>query len=321
MQLAATGERLVPSLQHGQLVHAEHLARYKLAAELAESRRVLDAACGEGYGTDLIAAAGARSATGVDLDERTIAHARALYPAAEFVPGDVRQLPFDAGAFDLVVSFETIEHVRDPERALDELRRVTDPDGLLLISTPNKHQYLAENQFHEREFFREEFLELLSTRFSKVEPLLQHNWLASAVLSPVEAGDASGTELRGTRFGKLTAVEPGAELYTLALCGNGPIPSRRPVVVAAGLDEAHELARRLVSSEKTAESWHGEYLSARKVAESWHHEYVAAKRIAQDWHREYEGANQQLLDVYGSAWWRMTSPLRWIADRVRRTGG
>ena len=73
---------------------------------------MLDAACGEGYGTDLLAAAGARSAVGVDLDERTVAHARAKYPAAEFVEGDVRQLPFEDGAFDLVVSFETIEHVR-----------------------------------------------------------------------------------------------------------------------------------------------------------------------------------------------------------------
>ena len=92
-------------------------------------------------------------------------HARARYPAAEFVQGDVRQLPFEDGAFELVVSFETIEHVHDPERVLDELRRVLAGDGLLVISTPNKRQYLVENEFHEREFRHEEFVELLRTRF------------------------------------------------------------------------------------------------------------------------------------------------------------
>lgn len=304
--LEVTGERLVPELQHGEVVHAEHLVRYQLAAELARSRRVLDAACGEGYGTNLLAAA-ALSATGVDLDEPTITHAKARYPDAEFVLGDVLHLPFGEGVFDLVVSFETIEHVGDPERALDEMRRVLADDGLLLISTPNKHQYLVENEFHEREFLHEEFLELLATRFPRVESLLQHNWLASAVLSPAEAGDASGRNAQGTWFGKLTGIEPGAELYTLAICGNGSIPPLPPVVVAAGLDEAHDLARRLVSSEGNAETLHRDLMSARETADHWH--------------REYQRADQQLLDVYGSVWWRVTRPLRLIADRVRRRRG
>ena len=174
----------MPELQHGELVHAEHLARYQLAAGLADSRRVLDAACGEGYGTALMAAGGAVSATGVDADEQTVSHARAKYPGARFELADVHRLPFDEGSFDLVVSFETIEHVRDANAVLGEFRRVLSDDGLLLISTPNKHRYLVENEFHEREFFHEEFVELLSARFANVEVLLQHNWLASAVLSP-----------------------------------------------------------------------------------------------------------------------------------------
>ena len=124
--LEATGERLVPELQHGELVHAEHLARYRLAAELADSRRVLDAACGEGYGTSMLAASGARSATGIDLDEHAVAHAQAAYPRAKFVTGDVRRLPFDDSTFDLVVSFETIEHVRDPQCGLGRVRAGAD---------------------------------------------------------------------------------------------------------------------------------------------------------------------------------------------------
>jgi SAM-dependent methyltransferase len=305
--LEATGERLVPQLQHGEVVHAEHLARYLVAVQLAESRRVLDAACGEGYGTGLLAEAGATSALGVDLDERTVAHARARYPAAEFVQADVRRLPFEDGAFELVVSFETIEHVSEPESVLDELRRVLADDGLLLISTPNKHRYLVDNEFHEREFEHEEFVDLLSARFPNVEALLQHNWLASAVLPAAHARDSSGREVAGTRFGKLAGTEPGGELYTVALCGGGEIPALRPVVVAAGLDESHELATRLVGAERSAERWRGEYRSAQEMA--------ASVR------RHYEDSERVLMAVYDSVWWRMTAPLRWLADRVRRSDG
>ena len=165
--LRATGERLVPDLQHGEVVHAEHLVRYLVAAELAPDRRVLDAACGEGYGTALLAAAGARSAVGVDLDEATIAHAAVRHPVPSSCAATSAQLPFDDGAFDLVVSFETIEHVRDPDAVIDELQRVLAGDGLLLVSTPNKHRYLVENEFHEREFFHEEFVELLRGALSE----------------------------------------------------------------------------------------------------------------------------------------------------------
>lgn len=302
--LEVTGERLVPDAQHGEVVHAEHLARYQVAAQLAESRRVLDAACGEGYGTNLIVAAGAVSAVGIDVDEKTVGHARMRYPAAEFIRGDVRELPFENGAFDLVVSFETIEHLRDPEAVLDELCRVVADEGWLLISTPNKSRYLVDNEFHEREFSHQEFVELLSSRFSSVELLLQHNWLASSVLPPDVARDAGGAFSDGARFAKLAAIEPGQELYTLAICGKDRAPSLRPVVVAASLDESHELASHLVDARKTAEKWHEEYRSAQETAASMR--------------RHYEDCEQVLMAVYDSVWWRMTAPLRWLAGRVRR---
>jgi SAM-dependent methyltransferase len=291
--LEATGERLMPELQHGQVVHAEHLVRYLVATELAPRRRVLDAACGEGYGTALLAAAGARSATGVDLDERTIAHAEGRHPGAKFVRADVRQLPFEDGAFDLVVSFETIEHVRDPEAVLDEFRRVLADDGLLIVSTPNKHHYLVENEFHEREFFHEEFVALLETRFASLDVLLQHNLVTSAVLPAAVAAERSGEHDHDLAFRKVVGVEPGGELYTLALCGRGELPRVRGALVAAGVDEAHELARRVVDAERTAKMWHG----------------------------KYERADQTLLQVYRSGWWRATAAPRRLLGLVRRRRG
>jgi O-antigen biosynthesis protein len=286
--LEATGERFLPDEQHGELVHAEHLARYLFAAQLASSRRVLDAACGEGYGTALLSV-GARSATGVDVDERTVEHARSRHPGPDFVAGDVRELPFRDDSFDLAVCFETIEHVPDPERVLAELRRVMAADALLLVSTPNKHQYLVENEFHEREFFHEEFVALLEARFERVDVLLQHNWLTSAVLPAQPARQASGDEPLDVELRKVAGIEPGGELYTLALCGTGELPPLRPTGVLAAVDEAHHLAERLVEAERTAQRWHGEYLT--------------------------------LVGVYDSVWWRMTAPLRALADRIRGRRG
>ncbi|MDP1850210.1 MAG: class I SAM-dependent methyltransferase, partial [Solirubrobacteraceae bacterium] len=121
--LEATGERLIPEAYAGSVVLAEHLARYRLAARLAPGRDVLDAACGEGYGSAMLAAAGAASVVGIDIDAATVAHARERH-GIDARQGDVGRLPFDDATFGLVVSFETIEHVAEPERALDEFRRV-----------------------------------------------------------------------------------------------------------------------------------------------------------------------------------------------------
>ena len=297
----ATGERLVPERQHGELVHAEHLVRYRLAAQLAHSRRVLDAACGEGYGTAMLAAAEASEAVGVDVDEPTIAHAAKRYPGASFSVGDLTALPFGDGRFDLVVSFETIEHVKEPERALDELRRVLADDGVLLISTPNKHRYLVENEFHEREFTHEEFVELLSARFPVVELLLQHNWNASLILPPDVAGDADGERAHALELRKTAGIAPGEELYTLALCtGSGKVPQLNALGVAATVDEAHELAARLRAAEVTAASWHDEWQKAKAIAEHWNDEYWATRN---------------------SVWWRITAPLRRVGELVRRRRG
>jgi SAM-dependent methyltransferase len=318
--LKATGERLVPEAQHGELVHAEHLARYGLAAQLAPGKRVLDAASGEGYGTAFLAAAGARSATGVDIDEQAIAHARARHPA-EFEVADVVDLPFPDGAFDLVVSFETIEHVADPERVLDEMRRVLAGDGLLVISTPNKHEYLVENEFHVREFTHEEFLALLSERFATVEALLQHNWMLSAVLSGELAGDGTGERWHPLEVAKVVGLEPGGELYTIAVCGEGEVPSLDPVGVAASVDESQELAQRTVEAERTAANWHAEYKQAESLAAKWHDEFKRAESQAAMWHGEYKKAEEMTMRLYDSFSWRITRPLRSAANAVRRARG
>ena len=168
-ELAFTGERFLPDCQ-GE-IWLEHWHRYHFAASLARDRRVLDVASGEGYGSALLALT-AREVVGVDAAADAIAHAKSAYkdrPNLRFVTADCALLPFPDAAFDLVVSFETIEHITAQREFLAEVRRVLAPGGLLLLSSPNKAEYTDRrgyaNPFHVAELYRDELRALLDEFF------------------------------------------------------------------------------------------------------------------------------------------------------------
>jgi 2-polyprenyl-3-methyl-5-hydroxy-6-metoxy-1,4-benzoquinol methylase len=322
--LDATGERLIPEAYAGQLVYAEHLARYHLAARLAPGRRVLDAACGEGYGLALLQAAGAASVAGIDVDSATVAHARERYKL-DVVEADIGQLPFAGGDFDLVTSFETIEHVADPERALDELARVLGPDGLLMVSTPNAGEYLEDNPFHVREFEPEEFFGLLRSRFAKVQPLYQQNFLTSAVLDARRLAEDDPGVLLDLEVRKVAGAEPGRELYTLALCGSVGLPELDAnLAVLADVYEAHDLAKQLRECTQLLREWVARATEAERVQAEWEARASEAERVQREWEARATEAERQVaehletIDVMtGSLSWRVTKPLRSARSRLR----
>jgi SAM-dependent methyltransferase len=220
-ELAFTGERFTPECVRE--IWYEHMHRYALATRLCAGKRVLDAACGEGYGTAMLASVAA-GAVGVDVADEAVAHARQRYagqPGLEFLQADVTQLPFADGHFDMVVSFETLEHLENQAGMLAEFARVLAPGGCLFISSPDKAVYSEEqgsdNPFHVRELYRDEFEQLLAGHFPHYSMLGQRLLFHSAVWS-LEANDRA---LLQQADGEGLASGPGAlppPMYFLALC-------------------------------------------------------------------------------------------------------
>ena len=150
----------------------EHRSRYRFAARLARpGQRILDVASGSGFGLEQLEQAGGRP-VGVDYAADALSEVRTSQPLARLVRADASQLPFQSAAFDLVVSFETIEHVADACGLVRAIRGVLKPGGQLVLSTPNRGfgppERHATNPFHVREFTADELRALLARSFQEV---------------------------------------------------------------------------------------------------------------------------------------------------------
>ena len=182
--IPGNSERLDLGKVHGKR-YLEHLGRYEFAAQFVRGQAVLDVACGTGYGAPVLIAAGAKRYRGVDISREAIEIAERRYkvaPEISFELGDACRLDgIEDGTIDLVVSFETIEHLARPGQFLTGLRRVLAPGGMLILSTPNRAvrnpsgnlNSTPANPFHLREWNPNEFTQLLRDFFTVEEVLGQ----------------------------------------------------------------------------------------------------------------------------------------------------
>jgi ubiquinone/menaquinone biosynthesis C-methylase UbiE/predicted nucleic acid-binding Zn-ribbon protein len=244
--LEFTGERFMPEIS-GQIAF-EHLHRYYFAGALVAGRAVLDVACGEGYGSDILARSAA-SVVGVDIAEEAVGHARVRYGSdnLSFVTASAAALPFADASFDVVVSFETIEHHDQHEAMMSEIRRVLRPSGLLVISSPNKLHYSVEpdyhNPYHVKELFREEFTTLVG-RYFPHHRLFGQRVVHGSLL--VSSEDAAGTQqafgnMRLKNGELIQQADLAVPLYDLLVASDRDLPELRSSlfeVTVHGMDPA-----------------------------------------------------------------------------------
>ena len=185
--LEFTGERFVPGTEGG-IAH-EHWHRYAFARGLVAGKRVVDVACGEGYGSALLGEAAA-DVIGIDIDAPTIAHASETYRDRRnlrFVEGSAAALPVAAASADAIVSFETIEHLEaaDQPSMIAEFARVLAPHGFVIVSSPNRPEYSDarqyRNPFHRRELDRDELARMLDGAFPARRWYRQRRYFGSAL--------------------------------------------------------------------------------------------------------------------------------------------
>lgn len=179
-----TGERVIPKLMacdNGLL--REHVRRYEFASKYVNGR-VLDIACGTGYGTQILlehdSGGEIQQIIGVDLDEATIEYAKANYQneKVSYIVNDATSAELDAelGRFDTIVSFETLEHLEQDVTFVSNLEKLLNPSGTLIISTPfgRGRGIPCSNPYHICQYKEEEFVQLLDG-FSNVELYYQRN--------------------------------------------------------------------------------------------------------------------------------------------------
>lgn len=186
MRLKSTGERFLP--EEGGQNELEHVHRYLFACSISGGKVVLDIACGEGYGSEMLSNT-ANKVIGVDISIEAVNHARAHYSKEnlEYLVGCCTDIPLPDSSVDMAVSFETIEHNDQHEKMMAEIRRVLRPDGFLVISSPDKRNYSETpglvNQFHVKELYEQEFKQLINDYFCNVEYLGQRVIFGSCIFS------------------------------------------------------------------------------------------------------------------------------------------
>jgi len=214
-------ERMVPSKHKGSSIYGEHIARYEAAQDIVKDKIVLDIACGSGYGTSLLSKY-AKRITGVDISNDAVNFANKEYCGDNiiFKKSNGKTIPFEDDSFDVVTSFETIEHINEYEFFMAEIKRVLKPNGLFILSTPNKLEFSQGNHFHVHEFIHDELVGLVKKYYSELKPFYQSTWV----------GNLIGTKQDMIQDWKSIAlvhqIEPIEEkkfLYFYFLCSNRPI--------------------------------------------------------------------------------------------------
>jgi 2-polyprenyl-3-methyl-5-hydroxy-6-metoxy-1,4-benzoquinol methylase len=220
-----TGERYHPEI--GGDIQLEHLHRYLFACQVVAGQKVLDIASGEGYGSAMLARS-AYKVMGIDISPLAVEHSQKKYKHKNlnFGVGSCTDIPLKENSVDVVVSFETIEHHDDHQGMMAEVKRVLRPNGVFIISSPDKLEYTDKpdyhNPYHVKELYREEFKVLLGAHFKHHRIYGQRVLYGSAILSEEGASDVASYDLNDEKL----SVQPGvpAASYLVAVASDEQLP-------------------------------------------------------------------------------------------------
>ena len=216
-----TGERFVPGIEDEKL-SIEHMQRYMSILPLVKNKRVLDIACGEGYGSSILGKKAA-DVTGMDIDEETIKWARKKYASetVRYKVGNIAQIPLEDHSIDVLVSFETIEHVDEElqQQFIKEAKRVLKEDGILIMSSPNKEiysdKYDYHNEFHIKEFYFREFVDFIQQEFAELK-IYNQGFQVASFIEPLDAHEKTLKRVGDRQHST-------AGKYYIAIASNNPI--------------------------------------------------------------------------------------------------
>ena len=325
-------ERFDPREGSGKLIDSEHRARYHWAAQAVNGKDVLDAACGVGYGIEILAEAGAASVTGVNVDASAIKEAKSRFGkrAASLLEADLRELPLEDESFDVVACFEAIEHIDNAPQALAELRRVLRSDGILILSSPNAESYPQGNEFHVHEFDPEELRAAVGEHFEKTASYRQDAWLGSTIEKVNAIRTAPDPPTTSAKL-LVTSEQTDNPDYLVLVACDAELPDL-PSLLARGdtfdvrwwSEQMQQMRTRLESSEgETAQAQEREEQVRGQLEDTATSLLNANQELAQIpvlRHRlaTLEELHGEIADRYhemlGSTSWRITAPLR----RIRR---
>ncbi|MCC6181895.1 MAG: hypothetical protein B6D44_00550 [Ignavibacteriales bacterium UTCHB2] len=221
-----TGERLETNIFNQNTL--EHLHRYSIALNLVQDKTILDIACGTGYGTNILASR-AKAIVGIDVDEKTIEQARYNYRKGniEFKAGSITSIPYKDNYFDVVVSFETVEHIENHELMMSEIKRVLKADGILIMSSPDKLYYSDipnyKNVFHLNELYENNFKELIEKYFNNVMFAYQSSGYFSIIIPDKEKFVFEA--FTGT-YNSLEKIQNWGPLYWIAIASENIMDSK-----------------------------------------------------------------------------------------------
>lgn len=220
-----TGERLETFVFNENTI--EHLHRYAITLPYIRGKDVLDIASGEGYGSNIMAQF-AKNVIGVDIDEKSVLASKNKYTKKNlnFFVGSALSIPLESSSVDVVVSFETIEHLDQHEEMLHEIKRVLRKDGVLLMSSPDKRYYSDLrnyiNPYHIKELYFHDFKKLIKKHFKSAEFFFQNIFRGSII---VPENTSPGFKSFEGDYTQIKSSNKFSPLYNICIASDIPLTS------------------------------------------------------------------------------------------------